>query len=1316
MLRLMKLESRIVLDGAAVAAVIDHHIDDPNDTVTGDPIHHEQNNDQTHVESAAALLSTPDSDSDGDADSDYDTYENELTAVDNLTAPAPPEGADNQIRIDEDTSYVLTVDDFGFSDSDGDTLDKVRITSLETAGSLQLNGVDVQLNQEITVQQIMNGELTFTPNQDANGDNYASFRFQVHDGTDYSAYSYTMGFDVTPIQDAPVAADTTVVTNEDTHYEFTLADFSFIDVDDGDSFDKIQVTSLETHGTLLLDGVEVALNQEISAADIAAGKLTFTPAPNANGPGYSTFQFKVHDGHEFSVDSYNLTVDVQPVNDLPSGTDKPITIDEDTSYTFNAEDFGFSDVDAGDSLQSIQITKLEQAGTLTLDGVQVSLGDTISVEAIDAGLLVFTPAADANGEAYSGFRFKVNDGKAYSADSNAIAIDVNAVNDAPTAADQTVTAKIGVDYHFSSEDFGFSDVDTGDTLDKIQIVSLETPGSIQLNGADIQAGDEIDISDIPNLVFVTADPPNPTSFEYKVSDGEAYSVDTYTMNVDITSGPTADDSSVQMDEDTVYVFSESDFNFDDQDGDTLAMVQITSLETAGKLQLNGVDIGLNQQIGIEDIKAGLLTFTPNQDANGEGYSEFTFKVGDGTETSVFSYKMTVNVDPVQDAPTGMDNTVTAYEDEVYTFKVSDFGYNDVDGEPMDKVLITRSDTPGTLMLNGNEVGIGETIEVAASDIDAGLLTFVGEKDQFGENYANLSFQVNDGIEYSADTNILTIDVESVPDIPIGEPNEITMDEDGTYTFKVDDFAVGDVDGNDLTMIRITRLESAGELKLNGVDVVQLQEISIADIEAGLLTYTPNADAYSEIKTMEGTDNPLNPYADFQFRVKTNKYSAESNTMEIVVFGTPDAPEGKDSEIPLNEGDDYVIKFSDFGFTDKDGDNPLSVTITDINLAAGKLKLNGSDVQPGDVISVGDILAGKLTYEVTDPDANSANTPVNDFNFVVRDDSGVAGLDTSEVYTMSMDHAALNDAPVLHGVPTETQEISSTEKLVISGISISDVDIARGEGDGTVEVTLTVSDGVISLGSTNGITFTSGGNGTSQMTFHGSLADVNKAMGTLSYHSNAGFSGEDVLHIDVNDRGNFGAPGPLNAIGNSEMTIYVLGPHPKPPYEPPPGPGEGEFEGIPRPYTEPLGGPGYGAVDFPGMIQDIEGVGNPITGVRSMAGREIWQLCSLEQALKLGCRFANTTNPEAKFSAIDWDELGWTRPFLDEEHDLFSRLFTREQGDPGFNVTAGTLSSGLPSLEEAVMSGSEVFRSSNEPTFNEIQPTELYAATGWGVKA
>ena len=323
------------------------------------------------------------------------------------TQDAPTAGNQTVTTV-EDTAHTFTAANFNFADVDGDSLTQIRVTSLESAGTLTLNGSAVTLNQVISKADIDSGLLTFAPAADANGTGYDSFDFEVHDGTEYSASSYSMTVDVTAAQDAPTAGNQTVTTVEDTAHTFTAANFNFADVD-GDSLTQIRVTSLESAGTLTLNGSAVTLNQVISKADIDSGLLTFAPAADANGTGYDSFDFEVHDGIEYSASSYSMTVDVTAAQDAPTAGNQTVTTVEDTAHTFTAANFNFADVD-GDSLTQIRVTSLESAGTLTLNGSAVTLNQVISKADIDSGLLTFAPAADANGTGYDSFDFEVHDG------------------------------------------------------------------------------------------------------------------------------------------------------------------------------------------------------------------------------------------------------------------------------------------------------------------------------------------------------------------------------------------------------------------------------------------------------------------------------------------------------------------------------------------------------------------------------------------------------------------------------------------------------------------------------------------------------------------------------------------------------------------------------------------------------------------------------------------------------------------------------------------------------------------------------------------
>ncbi|MES2337070.1 MAG: VCBS domain-containing protein [Pseudomonadota bacterium] len=158
-----------------------------------------------------------------------------------------------------------------------------------------------------------------------------------------------------------------------------------------------------------------------------------------------------------STSSYTTTINVVAVNDAPSGADRTVTLSEDGTYVVTAANFGFSDLD-GNTLAAVKITTLPTAGTLYIDsdgagtgslGVPVVAGDFVTVATINAGKLVFVPAADGNGATYATMTFQVQDNgitggsngdQNLDQSANTMTFNVTAMNDTPFLAGRTVSA------------------------------------------------------------------------------------------------------------------------------------------------------------------------------------------------------------------------------------------------------------------------------------------------------------------------------------------------------------------------------------------------------------------------------------------------------------------------------------------------------------------------------------------------------------------------------------------------------------------------------------------------------------------------------------------------------------------------------------------------------------------------------------------------------------------------------------------------------------------------------------------------------------
>ena len=194
----------------------------------------------------------------------------------------------------------------------------------------------------------------------------------------------------------------------------------------------------------------------------------------------------------------------------------------------------------------------------------------------------------------------------------------------------------------------------------------------------------------------------------------------------VNDSPTTSNNTVLTSEDTNYTFNASDFNFADVDtGDVLASVKITSLESAGSLRLSGSDVILNQVIGKADIDAGNLVFVPVANANGPGYDSFEFSVNDGTVDSLVPATLTIDVTPVNDAPSGnIIITGTVTEDQVLLINTTSLTDSDGTGAFSYQWIRDGADIDGAITtvytLDDIDVGASITVEVSYTDGDGNL--------------------------------------------------------------------------------------------------------------------------------------------------------------------------------------------------------------------------------------------------------------------------------------------------------------------------------------------------------------------------------------------------------------------------------------------------------------------------------------------------------------------------------------------------------------------------------------------------------------------
>jgi CSLREA domain-containing protein len=179
-------------------------------------------------------------------------------------------------------------------------------------------------------------------------------------------------------------------------------------------------------------------------------------------------------------------------------------------------------------------------------------------------------------------------------------------------------------------------------------------------------------------------------------------------------------------------------------------------------------------------------------------------------------------------------------------------------------------------------------------------------------------------------------------------------------------------------------------------------------------------------------------------------------------------------------------------------------------------------------------SGSLTYS---PAFNASGSA--DITIVLKDTGGTTngGVDTSAPQTFTITVNAVNDAPQINlstFVQTNQQTSLVFSPANFNAITITDVDA----GADPTRVTLTATQGTLTLPSTTGLTFVTGdGTDDATMTFTGVAATITSRLNGLTFKPTNGFSGSANLQIVADDEGHNGAGGAKTA--NASVFINVI---------------------------------------------------------------------------------------------------------------------------------------------------------------------------------
>ena len=225
-------------------------------------------------------------------------------------------------------------------------------------------------NGRILVSAAALPALVFTPEKDQSGLPYTSFTFQVEDdgppdaNLDPSPNTFTLN--VTPLNDAPRHTTARIPDQAATKgmpFSLPLPAESFTDPEPG---------------TLLTYAATSANGGPLPAwLSFNPGSRTFSGTPGNSDGGVTLIRLTVTDNASPALSlnaDFSLTVAGQP-----AGADNTATLLEETTRTFNAADFGFSDPadSPPDAFFRVKVTTLPAAGSLTVNDVPVKAGDLV---------------------------------------------------------------------------------------------------------------------------------------------------------------------------------------------------------------------------------------------------------------------------------------------------------------------------------------------------------------------------------------------------------------------------------------------------------------------------------------------------------------------------------------------------------------------------------------------------------------------------------------------------------------------------------------------------------------------------------------------------------------------------------------------------------------------------------------------------------------------------------------------------------------------------------------------------------------------------
>ncbi|WP_407705115.1 DUF4347 domain-containing protein, partial [Aeromonas veronii] len=484
------------------------------------------------------------------------------------------------------------------------------------------------------------------------------------------------------------------------------------------------------------------------------------------------------------------------------------------------------------------------------------------------------------------------------------------------------------------------------------------------------------------------------------------------------------------------------------------------------------------------------------------------------------------------------------------------------GSTMGNISASYNSGTGVLTLTS----AGATATLAQWQAALRAVTYANSSDTPNTSARTVSFTVNDGTDASsASTKIVS--VTAVNDAPqVTTAGGTTPFTEGTPAAIDSGLTLSDVDSTTLASATVAitgNFQSGQDLLAFTNNGSTMGNISASyNSGTGVLSLTSAGAtatlaqwqaALRAVTYANSSDTPNTSTRTVSFTVNDGTDASSTATKGVSVAAANDAPQVTTTggTTPFTEGASATVIDSSLTLSDVDSATLASATVTITgNFQSGQDLLaftnNGSTM--GNISASYNSGTGVLTLTSAGATAtlaqwqaalravtyaNSSDTPntsARTVSFTVND-----GTDASSAATQSVSVTAVNDAPV-NNLPTN-QTAPQNGQLVFSTANGNGISLSDPDATGSLQVTLTASQGTLTLATIAGLSFTLGdGSGDGSMTFTGSQADINTALNGLIFTPTSGYQGAASLQIVANDQGSSGSGGTQSDTDTLTITV------------------------------------------------------------------------------------------------------------------------------------------------------------------------------------